>query len=171
MACVRGAVCAFILFAVASRAQTTTSRVPRFEDYAVDRSHDGVAASAKLSSAVDAWPDSDPRFREALTDALKAGANFAGHFTIVQWSCGTGCGNSLVTDTETGVIYRQSPFYSLFVGYDETSSEYSGLSYKPNSRLLIAEGCFGERGPCARRYYVWGGKVFKLVRNLAFPRR
>jgi len=100
MACVRTALCAFIAFAIDSSAQTATSRVPRFEDYTVER-QEGAVALPKLSSAADAWPESDTKFRDALTDALKAGPNFADHFAIIEWSCGTGCSNSLVTDTKT----------------------------------------------------------------------
>src|SRR4051812_14173719 len=108
MAGVKAAVLGFVVFAAVTCAQTVASRVPRFDDYPVEVQI-GAAMSAKLNGAADAWPDSDIRFRDAVADAFQRGVKFAGHFTIVQWSCGTGCSNSLLADTETGVLYRQSP--------------------------------------------------------------
>jgi hypothetical protein len=67
-------------------------------------------------------------------------------------------------DTATGVLYRRTPFYNWFVG-DQVGngSEYSGVSFQRNSRLLIAEGCFGAHGGCWRRFYIWVGNKFKLL--------
>jgi hypothetical protein len=142
------------------------SKSPQFGDYPARVGSTNVAAP-KLSRSIDAYPDSDPRFRDAAQSALKRGPNFSGHYTIVAWSCGTGCSNSVVVDTATGVLYRRTPFYRLFVGGQVgNGSEYSGLSFQVNSRLLIAEGCFGERSGCSRRFYFWAGNRFRLLQRI-----
>ena len=43
----------------------STSKAPQFSDYAVDVLPD-TAAAPKLSQKTDAYPDSDPRIRQAL---------------------------------------------------------------------------------------------------------
>jgi hypothetical protein len=158
-----------VAFAVAGAicAQCQDTRPPRFEDYPVEAIALAETASPNLSRTADA----DSRFRDVLDDALRKGVNFAGHLAIIRWSCGAGCSNSVVVDTITGVVYRRTPFYSLLVGYDvgRGSSEYSGLLFHPNSRLVVAEGCFGEHARCARRYYLWAGKRFKLLNSIPVP--
>ena len=70
-----------------------------FQDYAVEI-YKGKLASPDFSTN----PDSK-RFRTRIINACNEGINFAGHFTLVIWGCGTACQNSVIIDRKTGHIY------------------------------------------------------------------
>ncbi len=53
------------------------------------------------------------------------GVNFAGHYSVVAWSCGSDCQSSAIIDTRSGEVI----VYGLISRY--------GLSFSPTSRLLI----------------------------------
>jgi len=63
-------------------------------------------------------------YRTRLTEGAKAGANFAGHYTVVSFGCGTQCQDNWVIDERTGKIIDR--FESVI-----------GLKYELNSSLLI----------------------------------
>ncbi len=44
-------------------------------------------------------------FRTRLREALAGGVNFAGHFILTGWGCGTGCTNGAVIDARTGRVF------------------------------------------------------------------
>jgi len=138
----------------------------RFEDYPVESSEVGHA-SPKFNKTSDAWPDSDPKFRDAALAALKLRQDFAGHYLFIRWSCGVGCANYVLMDSLTGVLYRFAPFYGLFFGDPVAgTANYSGLSFRRDSRLVVAAGCFGEHGGYWRRSYLWEGGSFRLIKEI-----
>ena len=59
-----------------------------------------------------------------------AGINFAGHFTVVEWGCGTECINIAIVDRITGEIHYSDISY----GADEG---FYGTDHKANSSLFI----------------------------------
>ena len=64
-------------------------------------------------------------FRTRLQEGYQAKkANFAGHYTFVDWGCGSACQSSLLIDRRTGRIY-DSPTASL------------GYEFRIDSRMLI----------------------------------
>lgn len=144
----------------------SAQRALRFEDYLVAPGEVGHA-SRKFNNKSDAWPDADPKFRDAALAALKFRPEFAGHYLFIQWSCGVGCAHYVLMDSLTGVLYRFAPFYSLFFG-DPVSgtANYSGLSFRRDSRLVVAAACFGEHGGCWRRSYLWENGSFRLLQEV-----
>jgi len=44
--------------------------------------------------------------RTAIRNGAKHGPNFAGHYTVVDWGCGTSCGIYVIVDARTGTIYE-----------------------------------------------------------------
>ena len=65
-------------------------------------------------------------FKTAISDAVTKGPNFAGHYTVAEWGCGTTCQDHVVVDVQTGEIVATG-----------IPSEV-GLSYSIGSPLLIA---------------------------------
>lgn len=135
----------------------------KFEDFPATAVFKGKPAAVKIKSR------SEREFRTRLRDAARAGPNFAGHYTIAEWGCGSGCLSIVVIDSVTGVVYWSSSFSVLSVPYTgaETGSEYQGVVYRLNSRLLVADGCPGEaENPqeCGTHYYEWRNHQLKLVR-------
>jgi hypothetical protein len=101
--------------------KTGENSAPRFEDFAVPVEFKGKPAPVDLSSDPDAR-----RFRTKLREGAKEGPNFAGHYTIVSWHCGTECQVVAVVDAKTGRVY-----FAPFVPEE-------GFDFRLNSSLFIA---------------------------------
>ncbi|HEV8590494.1 MAG TPA: hypothetical protein VGQ55_00205, partial [Pyrinomonadaceae bacterium] len=83
-------------------------------------------------------------FRTRLSESLREGTDFAGHYKIAGWGCGTGCISGAVIDMRNGRVYFPEEFYALSVGYFSGDYESEPLKYKVNSRLLIISGIPGR---------------------------
>ncbi len=91
-----------------------------FEDFKVVNTLDTKHAILDLKSNINAY-----NFRTLIRIKYsEKNANFAGHYTFVDWGCGSPCYNSLLIDRQTGKIY-DSP--DAVFGYD----------FRSNSRMLI----------------------------------
>ncbi len=130
----------------------------KFDDYAVTEVFHGRPARPFLSTRA------QRRFRNVVRKSAAQGPNFAGHFTIAAWGCGSGCVSAAVIDAITGGVYNM-PFktLSLPVPADGKDRDYRGPVYQFNSRLFIADGCPEEKN-CATYYYEWQDHRFKLLR-------
>ncbi|MFZ2555905.1 MAG: hypothetical protein WAZ27_01630 [Minisyncoccia bacterium] len=64
-------------------------------------------------------------FEAVIAGAVSRGPNFAGHFTIAEWSCGTNCQDHSIVDVITGNI----------VAYGIPSE--AGLSFDTGSALIM----------------------------------
>jgi hypothetical protein len=82
--------------------------IPRFEDYPVTAIFKGVPAPPKLRPV-------DRLFRTRIREGVAKGPNFAGHYTIADWGCGTGCVSIAIVDASDGRIY-DAPFTALAWG-------------------------------------------------------
>jgi hypothetical protein len=98
-----------------------TESPPRFEDFSVSLRFRGKPAQVDLSSHPKAR-----MFRAKLRDGAKEGPNFAGHYTVVRWHCGTECQAVAVVDAKTGHVYF-APF-----------STSEGSEFRIDSSLFIA---------------------------------
>ncbi len=124
----------------------TAERPPQFEKFPVTQRYTGTPAPVNLNS--------DPgarRFRTVLRNGAKQGPNFAGHYTVVMWGCGSSCQSIAIVDAKTGAVYMTG-----------LTAEASA-KYQTNSKLLIVnppenlrEG-YGTNPPdwLTSRYYVW----------------
>jgi hypothetical protein len=73
--------------------------LPVFEDFPAVEIFKGKPARVDLGSHPDAH-----RFRTRLTQGAAKGPNFAGHFTVVMWHCGTSCQTMALVDAKTGPV-------------------------------------------------------------------
>lgn len=129
-------------------------RAPRFDEFPVDRIYKSAPAPVDLRSNAEART-----YRTRLREGARKGPNFAGHYTVVGWGCGSNCEATMVVDAVTGRVYAG-------IG-DER-----GSVFKLNSNLLIADPgdpppVPAQAGdPTARlpvRYYVWTNHALKLI--------
>jgi hypothetical protein len=67
-------------------------------------------------------------FRTRLTDAVKGGVNFAGHYALVQFGCGMGCTQGYMIDLTNGQV-APAPLGNLA----NTGIQYAS---RPNSTML-----------------------------------
>lgn len=91
-----------------------------FKDFANVESFTGTPAPVLFAT----WKEA-ANFKTAITEGAKLGPNFAGHYTVITWGCGSGCQSSAVVNAKTGHI----------VAFGISSQV--GLGYSKESRLLI----------------------------------
>jgi ankyrin repeat protein len=129
-------------------------QVPRFEDLPVSRIYRGVPAPVDLHSNPEA-----PSYRTRLREGARKGPNFAGHYTVVGWGCGSNCESTMIVDALTGRVY-------------DGFGDERGAEFRINSNLVIADpgggpGAIGypddPTDSLAVRYYVWNDHRFKLI--------
>src|SRR5687767_1925885 len=108
---------------LAGRGQAT----PRFEDYSVPV-YKGKRAPVNLKSARGAGT-----FRTRLREGAAQGVNFAGHYTLVAWGCGTGCLSGGIIDAKTGTVYFPKELGGFGVWYFSDSPNDEALQFKPQS--------------------------------------
>jgi hypothetical protein len=106
-------------------------------------------------------------FRTAITDAARKGPNFAGHYSVAVWDCGSECTSAAIVDETTGEVFSV-PFRFLNLPLvqgtpDEPAHEFKGAVYKLKSRLFIVDGC-PEGKQCATYYYEWKDEKFSVLR-------
>lgn len=141
-----------------ARAAAVVGSLPTFADYPAKGKFNGKPAKAKIKTK-------DARmYRTAITEGAKEGPNFAGHYTIVTWGCGTGCAGFAIVDANTGAVYMP-PFYMSY-GHqlNEDLQNREMLDYQLGSNLLIVTGSRNETNQ-GQYFYIWDGKRLKLIRT------
>jgi len=140
-------------------------KLPRFSEYP-------VRVEKPRITKIDFNKDPDARtYRTRLSEALRQGVNFAGHFVVAGWGCGTGCTNAAVIDTFTGKVLWPEQFFNVDATYGDGYSQVQ-LDFKKNSRLLIIHGRPGTRresgfdGPAGDYYYEWSNGRFRLIKSV-----
>jgi hypothetical protein len=107
-------------------------------------------------------------YRTVISEAARKGPNFAGHYTVAEWGCGSGCVSMAIVDAASGRVYEM-PFGSLAMD-NPNGSFHKGPIYQLKSRLFIADGCPNEEGKkCGTYYYEWKDDKFALLRFDAAP--
>jgi hypothetical protein len=103
---------------------------PLFTDYPAEK-FAGTPASPVLDSA------EARRFRTLIRQKAAAGPNFAGHYTIATWGCGSTCVGFAVVDAKTGsVVFHPSVRRVMQVPYQVDNV----LRFRVDSRLLVMAG-------------------------------
>jgi hypothetical protein len=128
---------------------------PRFNSYA-EPVYKGKAAPVKINSR-------DSRnYKTVLRNSVKeSGANFAGHYTLATWFCGTNCNQMAIIDLKTGQTYFTPGLMSVVMGVPSQSLDMT--YFKPNSRLLKVVGRTNGKD-YGTWFYEWKNNRFKLVR-------
>jgi hypothetical protein len=74
-------------------------KLPRLEDFQVSGTLKVKPASVKLSSR------RAREFRTMLRTNAEQGVNFAGHYVVVTWGCGSDCRSIAIIDARNGNVY------------------------------------------------------------------
>jgi hypothetical protein len=128
---------------------------PRFEEYSVMAGFDGPPAALSIST-----PEEN-KFQTRIRDGVakgygvkgsdgkeRPGPNFAGHFFLITWGCGSSCLMAAIVDGKTGRVYpppfHHGPGDSHFRVPWELSATHP-FEYRVDSRLLIANICEQDR--------------------------
>lgn len=126
-------------------------------------------------------------FRTNLRNAAKGPANFAGHFILTTWGCGTNCTQSAIIDARDGRVFFPIEFAEVVQGFcdlppdanpidsSEMPDEYAPFVYRADSRLLVLNGFRGgdfddKKSRCGAFYLEWTGTQFKQIKFTAGKR-
>jgi hypothetical protein len=117
----------------------------------------GKPAMPKLESA------QAREHRTIITRSVRRGPNFAGHYTVVEWGCGTECAVYVIVDDRTGKVYELPELSKgLNLGLD-------GPSFRADSKLMVLANCpdpqvYGLKD-CKRNSYKWNGSELELLKS------
>lgn len=154
---IRLALAALALLVLGSQAPARDVR-PGFADYRVAEIFRGTPAAVRLTSP------GARMFRTQLRVQSGRGANFAGHYALATWGCGSGCSDGAIVDVRTGEVWFPDLWHSVIVPY---TTLINGAFFEPNSELLVVRGALSnERRGVA--YYRWHGNQLNLLRFDAF---
>jgi hypothetical protein len=106
--------------------------------------------------------------REGAAD----GPNFAGHYTVAAWGCGTSCTDFAIIDAKSGRVFFDnrvrgisSDHVDLRVEPNGALPNVNGLRFRADSRLLIMLGAPAEdESRDGVGFYEWTGSALKLLR-------
>jgi len=137
----------------------TQSESPRFVDYPVKEVYRGRVAPVILDSK------RARMFRTRLKEDSRAGTNFAGHYTVVFWGCGTGCAQMAVVDARTGRVYWPPLDYiDIPVAPEDAAAPHP--NFRPDSKLLVlTRSRYDGRGTYTAYYYLFDKNRFRLLRQ------
>lgn len=151
---------------------TKKFNVPHFDDYSVKKIFKGKPATVDVKTQAQAR-----RYHTMLRIGAARGPNFAGHYTIVGWGCGTSCLEFAIVDAITGKVffppgipYIDGHFVDL--GPGESMPEFITLRYSIDSRLLVLLGAPGEdESQAGIAYFEWTGASLKKIHFIASNKR
>ncbi|MBN3816073.1 hypothetical protein G3N57_05360 [Paraburkholderia sp. Se-20369] len=104
-------------------------------------------------------------YRTVIRSEFTQPANFAGHYRVAVWGCGTDCRNFAIVDKYTGATYTMPGVQAIsgVMGNDDER-----LDFRAGSTLLIVSGCFNDdcfagNAKAARFFYEWTGTRLRLA--------
>lgn len=121
-------------------------------------------------------------FRTNLRNAAKEGVNFAGHYVLTGWGCGTNCSEWAIIDARNGKVFFPRELEGVGGGLCDLpekglpgdlphlGDEDAGpIYFKETSRLIILRGYRGgdlekPRAKCGDYYFEWTGKALKQLK-------
>lgn len=132
---------------------------PTFKNLPIVEKFVGTPAPVVLKSGARAR-----RFRTVLKEGAKTGPNFAGHYTVVKWSCGTACAEFAIVDAKDGQVYF--PTIMKFNSYALVHDGTEPFQYRKDSSLFIIAGEPDEIDKLGVYYYRWTGNDLKLLHKV-----
>jgi hypothetical protein len=133
------------------------AELPRFADYPAGEKFTGKPAPPILSSG------EARRYGTMIRQRAATGPNFAGHYTIATWGCGSTCIGFAVVDARSGTVYfHPEVSRAMQVPYQVENV----LQFRPDSRLLVIAGETEgpkDRSSTGKFYYEWKGDRFSLI--------
>lgn len=136
----------------------------KFADYPVSHIYQGEPATPVITKG---WRE----YRTMIRRGARSNVEFAGHYTVPVWGCGTSCRISVIVDSISGKIY-DVPFAVdglPFKWTDEHEGDADPIEFHPNSRLLKINACPNEDHCGFYDYVMAEGKGLKLVRRELLP--
>ena len=133
---------------------TAWAGAPDYKAYPAAR-WTGVVAKPDLSSR------KARMFATAITQQLAGGPNFAGHYRLTAWGCGTGCIGWAIVDAQSGSVWF--PTFTVEAPDCKAGPCDYALEYRIDSELIMVRGMLNGEGKDGVRYFRWDGKQLAFV--------
>jgi hypothetical protein len=147
-----------ILLPVVALAQQAA---PRFSDYPAVEKYNGKNSTVVLKSK------NDREFRTQLRSAAREKPNFAGHYIVAAWGCGSACLMGAVIDANSGVVHW---FPHTICCWEDTSDKFRPIDYRLSSRLIVFSGDRNEKeGDDGAHFYEFKDGTFVHIRSIMKP--
>src|SRR5205807_983842 len=106
-------------------------------------------------------------YRTRLREAAKGKPNFAGHFIVTGWGCGTECLEGAIIDAKTGRVFML-PFTLCCWGPPIVVDEnFKPMEFRLNSKLIVLSGARNEKeGDFATRFYKFENNQLTLIKSI-----
>ena len=134
--------------------------VPKFLDFPAEAAPLQETPQVQISTP-DAWA-----LRVRLREAAKESPNFAGHYVLAQWGCGTTCVTGATVDLLTGKV-TFLPFSVCCWG--AVDSGFKPIEIRPNSRLAVFSGLRNGEGEMGSHFYSFDGTRFDHLLTVKTP--
>jgi hypothetical protein len=135
-----------------------------------------------INAAPDVGSDSrSRRYRTQLRGWAREKPNFAGHYILATWGCGTSCTEIAIIDAITGKVFHPPGARSNFIDnvhgdllVDTDASprraDFGALRYSVDSRLLVLIGTPEQREENRGiSYFVWENDRLRRIRVVRKP--
>jgi len=137
---------------------------PQFSDYPVSQIYQGKSAAPILSK-------SQREYRTVIREGAKSKVQFAGHYTVPVFGCGTGCTDFYIVDSISGKVYDGFTVADSLAWIMKPGNENAlRIEFHPNSRLFRVTGCPSETNCGFYDYEMVDGAGLKLISKKLFPR-
>jgi hypothetical protein len=164
--------------------QGTAIPLPKFEDYPVNEVFDHTPHPPILTTP------QQRHFRTRIREGVekgwgvwinggwgkeqnRPGPNFAGHYIVIIWGCGSGCIEMAMSDAETGTVYNppisEGGFVLPMLVFPNSAGGAAELQYRKDSQLMIIRA---TPHPSRRDaipgafYFLWQGNHWTLLRRV-----
>lgn len=159
-----------LLLAAATTAQSVkpTARETgalTFQNYPAELGFRGKAAKPILVTPL------EHKYRTEIREQARKGPDFAGHFTLAKWGCGSPCLQFVIINATSGAIYDPG----IVVGCANKNGLAARIDFRFESRLIAATGssettASSNEVDCGTNYYQWDGKRLIFVHFNPWPK-
>jgi hypothetical protein len=135
-----------------------------FQHYPVAGGFKGTPAAPILATPF------EHSYRTQIRVQARKGPNFAGHFTLAKWGCGSPCLGFVIIDATAGTVYDPN----IIVGCANKYGSEAKIDFRLGSRLIAATGVSeaavsSTEVVCGTDYYLWDGKHLDLLHFEPWP--
>ncbi len=131
---------------------------PQFSHYPARTIFKGKPAAVILDSA------QARKFRTRLREDSQRGPNFAGHYTIVFWGCGSGCAQLAAVDAFNGkIVWLPLDWVDIPDKADVTTNRNFHLDSK---LLVVTRSNYDAHATFTAYYYVLNHNRLRMIKKL-----
>jgi hypothetical protein len=138
---------------------------PKFSNYTVKSIYGGKPAHPVITKE---WRP----MRTRIIQGAGSDVEFAGHYTIPRWGCGTGCNGFAIVDSISGRIYDGWGVADLPDGWLEkhAGDSIKRMEFHPDSRLMKINACPNGANCGLYDYVMIEGEGLRLLRKELLPK-